>query len=122
MKLLANVPDYLVKAIRRPPPQDAAVIPGTTPVVHFGDPATARYATLGINPSRREFLDKTGQFLPDKGRRLATLASIGAQHGEELSDLQVRQIAEGCRDYFDRNPYNTWFGHLDKVLKAALSV
>ena len=31
------------------------VVPGSTPVIAFGDPLTATVATLGINPSWREF-------------------------------------------------------------------
>ena len=63
--------------VRREAPV-AEVVPGSTPVVAFGDPFVATVATLGINPSLREFLNG-GQFLDGPSRRLATLRSLGAE-------------------------------------------
>jgi hypothetical protein len=57
------------------------VIPGSTPVVAFGNARTARVATLGLNPSSIEFADKKGAILKGAKRRLATHESVG------LSDL-----------------------------------
>ena len=48
--MAGHVPEYLVRMVRRPAPTPA-VIPGTTPVIAFGDPRRAGIATLGINPS-----------------------------------------------------------------------
>jgi hypothetical protein len=39
------------------------VVPGSTPVIAFGDPLTATVATLGINPSWRKFLTDDGSLL-----------------------------------------------------------
>jgi hypothetical protein len=70
----ATMPDYIVERIRRPPPEGCEVVPGSTPVIAFGDVRTARVATLGLNPSKSEFLNKHGQELTGAHRRLATLA------------------------------------------------
>jgi hypothetical protein len=64
--------------VQRLPPPGAPVVAGSTPVVSFGDPLRTRIATLGINPSRKGFLDDQGQLLAGARRRLATLDSIGA--------------------------------------------
>jgi hypothetical protein len=122
MNPLANIPTYVIDAVRRPPPGAAGVIEGTTPVVSFGDPMCARVATLSINPSSNEFLDAKGAFLPERKRRLATLASIGAHAGSKLTDEQVRAVVQQCATYFHRNPYRGWFNHLDRILRDSLSV
>ncbi|MHB1535641.1 MAG: hypothetical protein ACYC1D_13740 [Acidimicrobiales bacterium] len=111
--------EVTVAMVRRPPPAGCAVVGGSTPVVAFGDPIRAEVATLGINPSGREFLGPGGALLGGDARRLATLASLAASSTEALSDAQVRQVVDDCAAYFDRNPYWTWFEPLDALLKAA---
>ena len=117
-----DIPEYLTRMVRRPVPV-AEVVQGTTPVLSFGDPRHAEVATLGINPSGREFVEN-GQLLAGEQRRLATLESLGAQSALRLTDEQVRTVIEECASYFqpNRNPYRRWFDSLDKVLRAGLGV
>jgi hypothetical protein len=115
----ATMPSYLIDMVRRQPPLDCQVMPGTVPVVSFGDVRTARVATLGINPSSGEFADKGG-FLTEGKRRLATLASLGADDPASLSDEQVATAVRECFRYFDVNPYNKWFKPLDMILTLGL--
>ena len=114
------LPRYLVDMVRREAPV-AEVVPESTPVVAFGDPFAATVATLGINPSLREFLDG-GQLLDGPSRRLATLRSLRAESLGTLTDTQVLQIVEDCARYFDadRNPYGQWFNPLDNLLRASV--
>jgi hypothetical protein len=70
------LPDYLIERVRRPPPVDSCVVPGSTPVIAFGNARAAAVATLGLNPSRVEFLDRAGNELPEPLRRLETLRSL----------------------------------------------
>ena len=114
------VPRYLRDMVRREWPV-TEVVPGSTPVVAFGDPFAATVATLGINPSWREFLDGE-QLLDGVARRLATLRSLGAESLGSLTDAQVLRVVEDCARYFDadRNPYRRWFDPLDRVLRAAV--
>src|SRR5688572_9008753 len=105
--------------IRRPVPSDCHVVPGSTPVVAFGDPGRAEVATLSINPSWAEFQDKAGQPLVGEKRRLADAISLGIHDFASCTDEQVRRIADDCFTYFERNPYWKWFGHLEKVLGHA---
>jgi hypothetical protein len=111
------LPEDLVKMVRRVPPAGAPVVPGSTPVVAFGDPTRAEVATLGINPSRVEFT-AGGLMLSGIDRRLATLDSLGARSLERLSDAQVVEVVGDCAAYFSRNPYRAWFDPLDELLRA----
>jgi hypothetical protein len=103
--------------VRRLPPEGSPVVPGSTPVVAFGDPARAEVATLGINPSAREFLQH-GRLLTGAHRRLATLESLGAQRLDRLTEAQVATVVADCAIYFQRQPYRGWFDPLDELLRV----
>src|ERR1700738_3082657 len=45
------------------------IIPWSCPVLSFGNPLTASVATLGLNPSNREFVDEAGNELDGPFRR-----------------------------------------------------
>jgi len=94
------------------------VIPWSSPVPAFGDPSRAVVATLGLNPSNREFVDVDGTELSGDRRRFHTLSSLGLQRWADASAHHVHQIAEYCRHYFRRNPYDTWFRQLDAVISG----
>jgi hypothetical protein len=103
--------------VRRLPPSGTPVISGSTPVVSFGDASRASVATLGINPSASEFLDGS-QLLQGTDRRLATLASLGAESLDQLTNEQVADVVADCAAYFQRRPYRRWFDPLDALLRA----
>ncbi len=109
-------PDWLIARVRHDPSSlPGLVVPGSTPVVCFGDQRSARVATLGINPSFREFVDSDKRLLTGTKRRLETLESLGAERLSELNDEQVRRLLDGCYDYFQHNPLD-WFDALGPVL------
>lgn len=110
--------DPLAAMVRRLPPAGAPVVPRSTPVVAFGDPRTATVATLGINPSKLEFIEHS-QLLSGADRRLATLDSLGAQDLDQLTDEQVTAVIADCTAYFRRRPYRRWFDPLDSLLQAS---
>jgi hypothetical protein len=110
-----------VAMVRRPLPSECHVVEGSTPVVAFGDPSVAEVATLGINPSKAEFLEK-GIMLSGNHRRLATLESLGAPSTDALTRDQIAQVELECAQYFHRNPYRTWFDRLDRILARGLAV
>ncbi len=112
---------HTAEMVRRSPPPDAPVVAGSTPVVAFGDPSSAGVATLGINPSAREFVER-GDLLEGDRRRLATLASLGADDLSDLTDEEVRKVIDDCARYFQRNPYGRWFNPLDRLLRKGLNV
>ena len=114
------VEQWQIDMAKRMPPAIDAFVKGSTPVLAFGDVLTAEVATIGINPSRREFDD--GGWLSGPERRLATMESLGAVPGQELTDNQARHVVEDSNRYFDedRNPYWTWFRPLDTLLKESV--
>jgi hypothetical protein len=94
------------------------VIPWACPVPFFGPLPYARVATVGINPSGREFLDAMGRELDGRERRLPTLRSLGLPSWSHADARHIRTILEACVDYFRRNPYDRWFKVLDQILAS----
>lgn len=86
------------------------------PVPAFGDPSMARVATLGLNPSNREFIDDAGRELKGAARRFHTLASLGLTRWDEADARHLDLVLQSCCRYFQRNPYDRWFRRLDKIL------
>jgi hypothetical protein len=110
--------ETLIAMVRRLPPTGAPVVPGSPPVVAFGNPQSATVATLGINPSHREFTEN-GSLLSGNDRRLATLESLSADRLDQLTDEQVARVVADCANYFHRRPYRRWFDPLDRLLQAS---
>lgn len=94
----------------------AGVIPWSCPVPAFGDPELSSIATLGLNPSNREFVDENGAELEGDERRFETLRSLGLRRWSEASRSHLIKIAHSCKSYFSANPYDTWFRRLDYLL------
>lgn len=115
---MTTVPQYVAGRVRRPVPAGCQVVPGSTPVVSFGDPRTARVATLGLNPSDEEFT-RDGDLLVGGDARLESLDSLGVQSLEEAGDDAVRRVVEGCYGYFNRRPLWSYFSHMERLLQAA---
>ena len=91
----------------------------TCPVPYFGGLRRATLATLGINPSDREFVDLAGAELDGDRRRFPTLRSLGLPTWADASSLDVTAIVSACDDYFSGNPYQRWFDTLDAILRPA---
>ena len=109
--------DYIVTRLRRPPPA-AHVVPGSTPVLSFGNASHAAVATLGLNPSRQEFLDLNGCELSGIARRFETLASLGVPSLSSAPDAVLQRVVNACNGYFRANPYRRWFDQLEPVLQS----
>ena len=111
--------DYIERRIRRPIPDDTFIVPGSTPVVSFGNSRTAVYATLGLNPSRVEFLDRSGRLLTGADRRLSTYQSLGSDSLSDAPSDIISQVLQDCDNYFKLNPYRQWFDPLNAILKQS---
>jgi hypothetical protein len=94
------------------------VISWGSPVPSFGDASRSRVATLGLNPSNREFVDTSGIELNGESRRFHTLGSLGIARWSDARKSHVRLIVESCRAYFERNPYDAWFRQLDHIISG----
>ena len=97
------------------------VLPWSSPVPSFGDANRSRVATLGLNPSNREFVDIGGKELEGELRRFPTLGSLGLTEWGEAKRGHINLVVASCRDYFDRNPYDGWFRALDEIISGTRS-
>lgn len=116
-----ELPDFIEMRLRRAPSPDCAdsIVYGSIPVIAFGDPTVARIATVGINPSSMEFLNK-GKLLTRESARLKCLDDLGV---DELSTAPPEVIVaayRSCCNYF-KGPryYKGWFDVLAPILQAA---
>lgn len=96
--------------------QRAGVIRWGCPIPVFGDLSRARVATLGLNPSNREFVDERGNELDADQRRFHTLDSLMLRSWSEANSEHLESILAACRQYFAGNPYDRWFKRLDTIL------
>ena len=110
----------LLKQLASDPNRD--VIPWAAPIPFFGDPTKAKIATVGINPSNREFTDSSLHELEGPERRFHSLRSLNIPDWGEASEYELEAIYESCCRYFFGNPYTAWFNRLDRIiLKAGFS-
>ena len=98
---------------------DLGVIPWSSPVLSFGDITSSHVATLGINPSNREFVSLDGDELDGSIRRFHTLKSLGLECWSDAGVEHLQMILESCYTYFRRNPYDAWFKKLDRIMAQA---
>ncbi|CAN5301353.1 hypothetical protein BH09GEM1_BH09GEM1_37600 [soil metagenome] len=108
----------LLERIAEDAAREAGVIAWGCPVPAFGDPTAARVATLGLNPSSREFVDKDSVELNGDARRFHTLGSLGLLTWDDADVDHLDLILTSCRDYFASNPYDRWFKRLDTVVSG----
>lgn len=108
----------LIDRLDNPAVAMADVIKWGAPVPSFGDLSTSRIATVGLNPSNREFMDEAGGELQGRFRRFHTLNSLGITDWSDVDARHLQLILESCRIYFSRNPYDRWFKRLDQVVSG----
>ncbi|MDB5761635.1 MAG: hypothetical protein JWQ21_630 [Herminiimonas sp.] len=94
------------------------VIRWGAPVPVFGDISSASVATLGLNPSNLEFVDRNGKELEGDRRRFHTLSSLGLDSWSNARSKHIDLIADSCKEYFHRNPYDGWFKALDQLISG----
>lgn len=120
--LTNGMPAALITLLDRldsPAASKAGVIRWGCPVPSFGDLSGARVATVGLNPSNREFVDQFGKELEGPARRFHTLTSLRLRAWSEADARHLRLILASCAGYFLHNPYDTWFRKLDEVVSGA---
>ena len=98
------------------PLANCQIVPGSTPVVSFGNPDTSSVATLGINPSHREFLQgKNKPLLTSGKKRLVDYDDLGISVPRALTPQEGERVVAGCNVYFRNNPYK-WFEQLQNFV------
>lgn len=94
---------YIENRLRKAPPANCGVVPGAPPVISFGNFETARIATVGLNPSHREF--SHGYLKSGFGDLESAPTSV------------MRAILDDQYSYFQRPQYR-WFNRLARVVDA----
>src|SRR5690348_10521062 len=102
---MTDLVSTLIKRLDTGTIANTGIIPWSCPVPSFGDLFTARVATLGLNPSNREFVDEDGNELDGPLRRFHTLRSLGLTRWSDAQEQHKELILDSCREYFARNPY-----------------
>ena len=108
----------LVKRLNELAPTEPDLIHWGSPVPSFGSLSSAKIATLGLNPSNREFVDSKGQELAGNERRFHTLNSLGLNDWSQVNEEHLTLIWNSCEQYFHKNPYDTWFKKLDELISG----
>lgn len=109
----------LVHRLDEPYLRDLRVIPWASPVLSFGDISNSKIATLGLNPSNREFVDLAGDELTGYERRFHTLTSLNLKRWSDVQEKHLQVILDSCNKYFFGNPYDGWFQALDRLIIGA---
>lgn len=99
--------------------KDLELITWGAPIISFGSIESSKVATLGINPSDKEFIDDHGNEITGKKRRFHSLNSLGIKEWSEIESSHIQSIKKLCEDYFMNNPYDRWFKELDYIISGA---
>lgn len=111
--------DVLAARLRKNPPVDSSIVPGSLPILSFGDHRVANVVTIGLNPSDQEFFSKD-VWLNGESRRVPSLLSLGIEKASDITDEQIKEIYHEQISYFSRNPLTSWFNAQNRILKNAL--
>jgi hypothetical protein len=106
----------LLDRLDRPDLRATNVMSWAAPIPAFGDVSTSTIATVGLNPSNREFLDRRGAVLEGRQRRFHTLESLRISSWAEADARHIRLMLDSCIRYFALNPYDIWFKRLDQLI------
>jgi hypothetical protein len=109
---------HLTKHLATGVPARHGAIPWASPVLMFGALSRSRVATLGLNPSNLEFVDRNGDQLEHAQRRFHSLSSLGLRRWVDAQPKHLERVWDLCEAYFQRNPYDGWFKPLDRVLSG----
>ena len=101
--------------IRRPIPKGLPIVSQSIPIVFFGDIETAKYATIAINPSNREFTNTKHELFPANKKRFVDRDVLGIAGGDTLTVEQAEIVYQSLRNFFHKRPYMQWFGQLEKL-------
>jgi hypothetical protein len=95
-----------------------AILHWGCPILHFGNLRRAKIATLGLNPSDKEFLNKYNNELDSINRRFHTLNSLNLDSWDQANTSHIKELIDSCDNYFNHNPYDRWFKKLDFLISG----
>jgi hypothetical protein len=97
----------------------AATVPSSLPILFFGNMAEAHIATIGLNPSRQEYLSSAGAELDGAARRFETVGSLGIASRASIKPRHALAALDRMAHYFDPGgPAYSWFRPLGRVVNG----
>lgn len=90
----------------------------STPVLFRGHQPTARVASVGINPSIREFYSRSGSELTGDKRRFETTSSLEVESMSDVTETMEARMRQRCLSYFRCNPYMDWFAPMEQLIRG----
>lgn len=112
---------YLENRIKQNP-YNGEILQNSTPVICFGDLFNSKTATLGLNPSNKEFVDNNNNFLSGNDLRFQDCFSLYQKDLTKLGAEETELVLHNCTDYFKINPYRKWFDVLEKNILKKINV
>jgi hypothetical protein len=111
----------IIDLFKCPRPEKVRVVSGALPIPFFGQYRHAIAATVSLNPSDKEFLDKNGKWLIGEQKRFESYNSLGCQVCEDLTGEMIQKAYLCCTEYFERQAtaYWQWFRPIENVIKKA---
>ncbi|MCL1673004.1 hypothetical protein [Elizabethkingia ursingii] len=88
------------------------IIKDYVPVLYFGNIMNSKIATIGLNPSDKEYYDSNGQSYD----RFLNKESLQIKSWSDISDEEIFKIKMSFDYYFDHKPYKSWFNKLEGLL------
>ena len=102
---------YLIDRLLSVPKSQLKISEQSIPVISFGDFTKSKVATLGINPSKNEFIVKKNE-----QNRFETFVSVGCEDLSLITENQISVVLSSFKGYFHNNPYRKWFDVLEKYI------
>lgn len=87
------------------------------PIVWFGNIRKSEIATLGINPSNKEFENDDLDNLDERASRFPTLETFRLDSWEEARNEDLQEVISSYNNYFRNNPYKRWFNVLEYLFR-----
>lgn len=104
-------------------PYNNEILQMSTPVICFGNIFNSNVATLGLNPSNKEFVDDNNIFLSGEEIRFQNCFSLSQNDLTKLNANQTEMVLQYCLEYFNNpNPYREWFDYLEKYVLSKLEI
>lgn len=113
--------------LRKKPGWEEEIPERCPPILWFGDSTgeSPFVLTVGANPSREEYLEDTSDEALAKVARSGDQSNLSYLSSPRFSlpasdtslaevaedDEELKAVLECYDDYFEQNPYRTWFGH-----------
>ena len=104
-------------------PNNPEILQMSTPVICFGNMFNSKVATLGLNPSNKEFVNDKNVFWSGINLRFQNCFSLSQNDLTRLNSDQTELILQYSLKYFNNhNPYREWFNCIENNVLSKLDI